>query len=444
MQEYQSMNIRILILFFLLAYAYRVSAQDRAYPYSIEQYPFVQYKKNTIDFPADSLAYQQIYDKLYQLITKGEGKLEILQIGGSHIQADIYSNVARYRLQNFYPGLNGGRGFVFPYSVAKTNNPVNLQASSTGEWSALRNIQKKKKGTLGLAGISVSTTDSVASLKMYSYKSYHHYDFNRVKLFYDMDSLNYDISIGEALWVDSIYTDTILHYTEFFLNRYIDTLEIKVQRTDSIVRPFTFYGANLETDDPGVVYHSIGINGASIPSFLRCELFEEQLKVIAPDLVVLSLGTNDAYGKTFNSKVYFNNYDTLIQRILSTNPNMAIMITVPNDDYLYKRYPNQFTAEQETVIYELAKKYNAGVWDLYKIMGGFNSSQTWYDYALMKFDRIHFTKHGYILKGDLFFNAILKLYDTYIENLQSTEHSIEPSIEPLRPKQSSKSLLDFK
>lgn len=434
------MKFRISILFLLLLFSCFVRAQDRAYPFTIEQYPFVKYEKNNIDFPADSNAYQKIYDQLHQLITKGQGKLEILQIGGSHIQADIYSNVARFRLQNFYPGLNGGRGFVFPYSVAKTNNPVTLKASSTGEWKALRNIQKKKKGNLGLAGISVSTTDSLASLEIYSYKSYHHYDFNKVKLFYDMDSLNYDISIGDSLLVDSIYTDTILHYTQFFLNRYIDTLEIKIQRTDSIVRPFTFYGANLETDDPGVVYHSIGINGASIPSFLRCELFQEQLQVIDPDLVVLSLGTNDAYGKTFNPQVYFNNYDTLIQRILSTNPDIAIMITVPNDDYLYKRYPNQFTADQERVIYELAKKYNAGVWDLYKIMGGFNSSQTWYDYSLMKYDRIHFTKHGYILKGDLFFNAILKLYDTYIENLQSPVHSTEPS----KVKHASKSLLDFK
>ena len=408
------------ILLILILSQSWVLAQKNSYPYTILQYPFIQYQHNKIDFPADSSAYDLVLSKLHDLVTKGEGKLEILQIGGSHIQADIYSNIARKRLQNFYPGLNGGRGFVFPYSVAKTNNPVNLKVKSKGNWKGVRNVQKKnKRKTLGLAGISVETKDSIASIRIFSYKSYHHYDFNRVKLFYNMDSLNYAIHIADSSIIDSVYTDSLLQYSEYFLNQYIDTLHIRIQRTDTNKRAFVFYGATMETDDPGVVYHSIGINGASIPSFLRCQLFEDQMRVISPDLVVLSLGTNDAYGKTFSSQVYFNNYDTLIQRIKSANPNVAIMITVPNDDYLYKRYPNKFTAEQEVVIYDLAKKHKAGVWDLYKIMGGFNSSQTWYNYDLMKYDRIHFTKQGYILKGDLFFNAILKMYDNYIKSINT-------------------------
>lgn len=409
---------KIHIILFFMSLNMLLNAQNRTYPYSILQYPFIKYEYNKIDFPADSSSYNLVLEKLHKLVTKGEGKLEILQIGGSHIQADIYSNVARYRLQNFYPGLNGGRGFVFPYSLAKTNNPVSLKVEYKGNWKGYRNIQKKyKHKVLGLSGIAVSTTDSLASFKIYSYKSYHHYDFNRVKLFYKIDSLNYRIHIADSSIIDSIYTDSLLQYTEYFLSKYIDTLNVSLTKIDSTEHEFVFYGADLETDDPGVVYHSIGINGASVPSFLRCQLFEEQLKVISPDLVVLSLGTNDAYGKSFNPNVYFNNYDTLIQRIISANPNVAIMITVPNDDYLYKRYPNPFTAEQETVIYKLAKKYNAGIWDLYKIMGGLNSSQTWYDYRLMRYDRIHFTKDGYLLKGDLFFNAILKMYDNYIDGL---------------------------
>ena len=409
------MRVIVKILLMIILSQTWVLAQNNTYPYTILQYPFIQYQHNKIDFPADSTAYDLVLSKLHNLVTNGEGKLEILQIGGSHIQADIYSNVARRRLQSFYPGLDGGRGFVFPYSVAKTNNPVNLKVKSTGTWTGVRNIQKKNSKILGLAGISVETQDSIASIRIYSYKSYHHYDFNRVKLFYRMDSLNYAIQVADSSIIDSVYTDSLLHYTEYFLTKYIDTLQIQIHRTDTHNRAFVFYGATMETDDPGVVYHSIGINGASIPSFLRCQLFEEQMRVISPDLVVLSLGTNDAYGTKFNKEVYKNNYDTLIQRILKANPNTAIMITVPNDDYLYKRYPNKNTALQEEVIMELAKKYNAAVWDLYEIMGGFNSSQVWYNNHLMRRDRIHFTKEGYMLKGDLFFNSFIKFYDKIVK-----------------------------
>ena len=411
------MKTKIFTILFVLILNLQGFTQSRTYPYSIEYYPFIKYQDNKINFPSDSSQFEYILEKLDNLIEKGEGRINILQIGGSHIQADIYSDVARYRLQHFYPGLNGGRGFVFPYSVAKTNNPVNLKAESTGNWIAYRNIQRKYNSkTLGLAGISISSSDSIASFKIYSNENYLKYDFNSVKLFYDMDSLNYNIQLASNAIVDSISTDTINHYTEYFLSEYIDTLNVKLSEIDSSGKAFTFYGANLETDDPGIVYHSIGINGASIPSFLRCQLFEEQLEVIKADLVILSLGTNDAYGKTFDPNVYFNNYDTLIQNIISANPDVSIIITVPNDDYLYKKYPNKFTVEQEVEIYKLAKKYNAGVWDLYKIMGGFNASQTWYEYNLMRYDRIHFTKKGYKLKGDLFFNAILRMYDNYIDN----------------------------
>ncbi|HIE15346.1 MAG TPA: hypothetical protein EYP69_00300, partial [Bacteroidales bacterium] len=63
---------------------------------------------------------------------------------------------------------------------------------------------------------------------------------------------------------------------------------------------------------------------------------------------------------------------------------------------------------------EVAKKYNLAVWNLYKIMGGFNSSQKWYLMNLMKRDRIHFTRKGYELKGDLFFSAFLKAWENFM------------------------------
>lgn len=399
-------------------------AQDPSNPYSLAEYPFIRYDVNKIDFPGDSAAFKPLTQAVDRLISKGEGKIEILQIGGSHIQADVYSNIARIRLQTFYPGLNGGRGFVFPYSVAKTNNPANLKSTATGLWTACRNVQREKTCLLGIAGISISTADSLAGLKIYTSKHYQTYDFNRVSVFYFEDSTHYQMSVADSMLVDSVRIDTAHHMATFYLNQYIDTFNLKLTKTDTCSGKFTFMGALLQTDDPGVVYHSIGINGASIPSFLRCQLFEEQLDALQPDLVVLSLGTNDGYSKKFDPEVYRANYDSLIREILSINPKVSIIITVPNDDYLYKRYPNKATALQETVIYDLAKKYGAGVWNFYQIMGGYNSSYTWYKNGLMNYDRIHFTKIGYQHKGHLFFNALLKMYDNHLEAPDSPSKSL--------------------
>src|SRR5690606_15731483 len=94
----------------------------------------------------------------------------------------------------------------------------------------------------------------------------------------------------------------------------------------------------------------------------------------------------------------------MIQRI---NPDCAILLTVPNDDYYKRKHPNSNTAVQQKIIMELAQKYQMAVWDFYEIMGGLGSSNKWYRNKLMPKDRIHFTFLGYNIKGDLFMDALI-------------------------------------
>ncbi|NJO91502.1 MAG: hypothetical protein HC831_22980 [Chloroflexia bacterium] len=69
------------------------------------------------------------------------------------------------------------------------------------------------------------------------------------------------------------------------------------------------------------------------------------------------------------------------------------------------------------MIYEVAREKDCGVYDFYEVMGGFNSSSIWYKENLMVRDRIHFNREGYLLKGDLFFNAFIKAYDNHLKQL---------------------------
>jgi len=67
----------------------------------------------------------------------------------------------------------------------------------------------------------------------------------------------------------------------------------------------------------------------------------------------------------------------------------------------------------------MAKKYNAGVWDMYSVMGGLNSIVLWQKNNLAQRDRIHFTREGYLLIADLFFTALAQDFEKYIlENNQ--------------------------
>ena len=415
-------NPKILFLWLIFASVIlcnRVNAQD--YPYDIQKYAFIDYKKNKLDFYGDSVFFENLLLSLNNLVCYGFGQMNILQIGGSHIQADIFSGRIRQRLQTFYPGLNAGRGMVFPYRIAETNTPVHYYVRYTGNWDHCRNVDHKENCKLGLTGISVTTHDYNVEIEIIlKDKDYPHYDFNKIKIFQELDSTSY-IAIPDNAGVKySIITDYSSGCKIYLLDHYIDTLKLRIIKTESYQQSFTLYGISLETDDPGIVYHAIGVNGASVGSYLKCSLFSKHLQAISPDLTILSLGINDAYTPNFEPDVFERNYDSLITLIRDISPNAPIILTVNNDSYLYRRYDNTNVLKVREVMIDLAKKYHCAVWDMFEIMGGLNSIFYWNRLGLAKSDKIHFTSEGYILLGDLFFNAFLKAYDNFIEAKRGT------------------------
>lgn len=398
-----------------MVWSLAVYAQPTAFPFDIPEYEFIRYDSNRILFPGDSLAWSAFMGSFISMVQAGNEQISIVHIGGSHLQADIYSNRIRQRMQSFQPGSNGGRGLIFPYSLARTNNPSNYKISSRGRWSSCKNTQKNRYCGLGLTGMSVTSAGTDGSVWFGVAEDYP-YDFNRLRLLFLDDSASFSPSLETSSPVAEVLRDRKGSIT-WTLENYVKSARITLERTSGSQKRFTLFGISLETDDPGVIYHSIGVNGAKVPSFLRCTLLEEHLRLLNPDLVILSLGTNDAYTRYFNAERYRENYDSLISRIQSSVPWAAILLTVPNDSYLYRRYTNRNTSVMRDMITGLAREHNAGVWDFYSVMGGLNSILVWQRFGLAKRDRIHFTRKGYLLKGDLFFNAFLKSYDDYIDNL---------------------------
>ncbi len=412
----QGLKLFFLAVLFIVCINVDVRAQ-KDYPLEISYYEFINYNKNKFVFPGDSSKFERLFAKMDTIIQQGKGKITIIHIGGSHIQADIYSGRTRERLQTFYPGLNGGRGSVFPYKISKTNTPRSYSASYTGEWTSCRNVEYRKNCNRGLSGITALTTDSNATISVKLKKdSLLNYYFSKVRIFHSMDSSSFTPTLDRVKVVD-VERNPELGYSLFFLDKEYTSFSLKFSPQKLSKKKFELYGISLENEDPGIVYHSIGVNGASFPSFLRCNLLEKHLKALNPDLVILSLGTNDAYTTKFRPEFYKANYEKMISKIRKVAPQTAILNTVANDSYLFRRYPNKNTELAANVIYQVASEKDCGVYDFYEVMGGFNSSSIWYKENLMVKDRIHFNREGYLLKGDLFFNAFIKAYDNHLMQL---------------------------
>jgi lysophospholipase L1-like esterase len=200
----------------------------------------------------------------------------------------------------------------------------------------------------------------------------------------------------------------------------VDSLQLKLIKTVDKPGSFTLYGLTTESNPNGFLYHSIGVNGAHVPAFLRCQLFEEQLAELKPDLVILGLGINDAYGGRFSQSNFESNYAELIEKIRKAAPETAIVFTTNNDSYLYRRYVNKNGEKVRESMLQMAEKHSAGVWDMFSVMGGLNSIVLWQNQHLAQADRIHFTREGYLTLADLFTNALLHDFEKYIQHKYQT------------------------
>ncbi len=406
--------IVVCLLSFFLLINESASAQTNPYLYQVNQYNFIRYDLNELHYFEGDKYSTGFYDKLEKLLRTGEGRINVVQIGGSHIQAGTFSGQIRSRLQQMNGEMNAGWGFMFPYRISRTNSPFGYYIRHSGDWQSCRNVETRKSCTLGVSGISASTSSQKAELTILLEKENNlDYKFHKIRVFYENPDTNYIISVDSSLVKSSVSTS---EYFDFELNTHVDSLNLTIQRADSTQGSFTLFGISTESAPNGFLYHSIGVNGASVPSFLRCDLFIEQLASLKPDLVILGLGINDAYGRKFSQDEFESNYGWLISDIRKAAPETAIIFTTNNDSYLYRRYVNKNGEKVQQSMLKMAKEHDAGVWNMYEVMGGLNSVVLWEKNNLVQRDKVHFTREGYLILGDLFFNALMKNFENYIEN----------------------------
>ena len=380
----------------------------------------IQYKKNILEFPGGTDSFEVFWQKLDYLIYTGKGQIHIMHIGGSHVQADFWTGKMRQLFQRYIMGADAPRGLVFPYKIARTNSPYNYTSSYTGKWKTCKiSLVRKPCPNAGIMGYSAITYDSSASFKIY-FRYGETYPFTAVRIFYLDDSLSF-IPIPDI--PDSLIIDTIKGegYIEYHFSEPLETIRIKLTRTDSLQKRFTLMGLQLMNDDAGIVVHNVGVNGASVKSYLKADHFINNIKVVKPDLIIFSVGINDALEDDFSFETYVARYDSLITSIKKVVPDVQIIFTTNNDSYYRWRYPNKRAFVVQKAMRHLAEKYHAGYWDMFEIMGGLGSSWEWWLASYMQKDKIHFTKKGYFLIGELLFWAIMNAYGDHLRKVERVD-----------------------
>ncbi len=405
-------GLAILLLFHLSPFPCR--GQEDA-----ERYKFIRYDANHLHYDSTAAPMQAFLDRWQRVATSGSGNLNIVHIGGSHVQAGMLSNTVRCRIMEAWPNRVGPRGMIFPYAAAaKCNNPADYRVHCRERMVLTRCVAKEHAYPLGLCGIAVTATDSLAEVQVVMNEPRVSYATNRIVLLgraSDTDFVPYLHLDGRD--VQPSYIDLRTDRYVFNLSLSIDSFAIMLPCREG--QQFTLTGIYLDNRRDGISFHSIGVNGAAVPDYLRCRHFARDLRLLHPDAIVFGIGINDASGPNFDTAVFRRNYLQLIDSIRTVNPDCAFIFVTNNDSYRKtgrRRYSvNTNGALAREVFYRLAAETGGAVWDQFEIMGGLRSMDLWRKAGLGRPDRVHFTAAGYRLLGNL-------LADALLEEVNKTQH----------------------
>ena len=385
-----------------------------------------------IPFLVDSLCYitdesqilNDFWEELEQLLLGKDTVVKILHIGDSHIQAGFHSGQVMRMLQETFG--NAGRGWIAPLKLTNVNEPFDyfIRSSTIKDWVVSRCIQQDPLYPWGPGGLAIQTTSNAVDFNIrMSPNRGAGYAFNEVHLFRDKNAIPM-LPVGihcenvETIWGTemnglNVVIDTF-RITEQIDSLYLHTASQKnfPDMDDEVwATANRYYGFSLMNGNPGVLYHSIGHNGAVFMNYTSHD-FIHQLSLFEPSLLIVSLGTNEAFGSKFRIDEFESQLDQCLQRIKEYMPNTAILLTTPAE--CYRRIPKKGYQRNENiekiagVIREYARKEGLACFDLYEMTGGRNSCVKWHQSSLYGKDRIHFTIKGYEEQGKLLYKALIR------------------------------------
>ena len=347
----------------------------------------------------DNKNFNLFIEKLIKLKKHSLNKnVNIIHIGDSHIQGEVFTNTIRNNLDGYF-GI-GGFGLNFPYKLAKTNGNSNQKITSKNNWTSIKLTSKNGQKVSGLMGYIVQTKDFVVNIN-YNIKNY---DFDKIKFFaknsnnnlkFFSDSLNYN------------YFKFKDNFCEIKLEKPINSFKIRFENPkDSITN---FYGFSIENDNSnGIIYNSIGVNGAKYSDYNQTPNFWKQIKNIEADCIILSMGTNEAQNN--NLDFFYKELLTMVSKIKIIYPNAAIIITTPPISYYKKIRLNSNVHIISQIIKKFCLENNICYWDLYCIQEEIDGAVQWKRNNLLRPDLVHYSGEGYKLQANLFINAFQKAW----------------------------------
>jgi lysophospholipase L1-like esterase len=366
-----------------------------------------------IDDPAGDL--DRFYAKLETVETGAPGAVaRILHYGDSPTTADQITSDMRILLQKRFG--DSGHGYCLMARPWAWYEHRGVSMQSYGWQTDPVNQSSIRDGLFGLGG--VSCRGGAGSQTEYVLRDATH---TALGLDYLAAPGGGTLAVeADGVTLAEVSTaDVELHAAHTSLALPKGARRLRVRTTSGAVRVF---GAEFTKPGPGVIYDSLGLNGAYVTVLARLmdgKHWAQELRRADPALVVINYGTNESVYPRFVDTTMPKELRMVVARLRAAVPRASILLMSPMDrgergaggEIGSPAVMARLVAGQHAVAVETGCAY----FNTFQAMGGAGTMGRWYqaEPRLVGADLIHPMPAGARIVGNLFYKALMNGYHRY-------------------------------
>ncbi|MEB3768235.1 GDSL-type esterase/lipase family protein [Acinetobacter sp. MD2] len=346
-------------------------------------------------------------------------QVNVVQFGDSHTAADVFTNVLRVKLQSVLG--NGGMGWGMPMYFS--GQRLSLYGYDNVGWTPISS-RTQSNGNYGLGGLIAVPQYDGASLT--------------IKAKQNEQRQKFIVSLRQAPQ-DGKFIGTDADGQSFQIEAPIKNNSWQTTSFNAKL-PFTIKAENANNsaiggwwaqnnNKQGAIVSALGINGAELSYWNRWNnSWKTELGTIAPNLIILAYGTNEAYNDNLDIEHAKSLLVEKIAEIRRASPNSAILL-ISAPESLKKTSgecgirPIKLNAMQ-AMQKQVAQSSHTLFWDWQQAMGGTCSMKAWIQRGEGRSDGVHFTASGYQKLGDQLANDLLELTGHSSNPMTTSPHRV--------------------
>ncbi len=346
----------------------------------------------------------------------------ILQIGDSHTANDSFAGRLREQFQNRFG--DAGRGVLHPGVPFKYYRPDRVAATSRG-W-----VAERAGRAFGPVGIAAVRQHGGAGATM-TLSAPDPADMTDVSLEFLFQPGGGSVDIAtETGWQKRISTNAAAPGAAWVaLPKGASGGEVTVSATGDA--PVDMLSWTTGNGRAGVVVANLGTIGATVDIVGRLDpaLIRQELTHIAPSVILVAFGTNEAFDTGTTAADYRDRFEQNLNILRSAAPSAAIVVLGPPDSAKHtpRGYkgrttcgdprwdePRPLSAVRDAQ-QDVAARAQVFFWDWQAAMGGACGMNRWAAEKppMAAADHVHLLRSGYQITADALFRVLMEGYDRY-------------------------------